>query len=233
MNPYLLSLNVQQHIDAIAKKSKLSRHKRDDIKRELTAFAEDYGRELHFDGKDATEIDALVIAAIGEPEQRGKEFTVANQKFSRIPWIGPLFYDEVMQAGALLFFLQAVGLFVFVFVFIAIGNRLISTLSFNVVETTLFFLWLVYGFCMGIYTRLRLQLFWKSFDAVIASIVPVLVFFLVFVVSRLIASYTESAALRFDSLYYSIIFLILYPTIFCGIAVPYRVVQKFEQKNRR
>ena len=235
MNPYSLTAGMRAHIAAVAKKSKVSRVKRHDIQRELTAFAEDYARELHFDGKDASEIEALVIEAIGAPEQRGKEFTIANRTLARVPWIGTLFYDDALQTGIILFLLQLSGIVVFVVFFLGIESRIVSyiALQYNIIQAGTFLIWLLYGFVLGMYTRLRLQFFWKSFDAVIASMTPVILFFVAFVANRSVEIYVHSATFRLDSLYYSVFFLLLYPSLFCGIVVPYNVVKKFQRKSNR
>ncbi len=205
MNPYQLNLSVIQHIDALVKQSKLSRAKRDDIKRELTAFAEDYGRELHFDGKDATEIDALVIAAIGTPEQRGKEFTIANQKLLRIPWIGPLFYDDIVRGGVVIC-LMHLGLIAFGFSLmiliseiVYLWDRYASAQYVNglPVERIVHIInlattggpFLLLAVVLGALIRFRFVTLTKSIDVLTASFLPVFFFFLYAVLQQVFAEY--------------------------------------------
>ncbi len=205
MNPYQLNLSVIQHIDALVKQSKLSRAKRDDIKRELTAFAEDYGRELHFDGKDSAEIDALVIKAIGNAEQRSKEFMIANQKFSRVPWIGPLFYDDIVRGGAMIFLMHAAAVVCAVIVMFFMSEVLYRWQWFvnieyknavavhywegvirHLSEGAPFFL---AAFGLGMIVRYRFYTLTKSIDVMNASFLPLFFFFLYVVLQQIFAEY--------------------------------------------
>ena len=207
MLPYEPTPAVLDAIEDVVRGARLSKSAGRDVSRELIAYAEDHGRELHFDGKTDEEIEMIIMEKIGDTKKLGGQMYVAHRRLYFVPWIGPLFYDEIIRGGIVTFFMHVAVALCSVVVMMAASELLyrwpwFANIQYEngiavhylegvvryVSEIAPFF---IAALILGAIVRFRFQSLTKSIDVMNVSLMPLFFFFLCIILQQVFSEYPD------------------------------------------
>ncbi len=236
MLPYEPTPAVLDAIEEVVHGARLAKNVRQDVRRELIAYAEDHGRELHFDGKTDEEIELIIMEKIGDTKKLGGQMYVAHRRLYFVPWIGPLFYDEIVRGGIVTFFMHAAAAMCSVVAMMGISEVLYRWPWFaNIqyangiavhywegffryaIEAGPFF---VAALILGVIVRFRFKSLIKSIDVMNASFMPLFFFFLYMVLQQVFSEYPDlNTSIRTLA---SSVFIAYIMPAYLGLLIPIR-----------